>query len=928
MKEIIINVDAYNENSIRTVEGDNLSEVYKIYICKNKRRIDLTNKIAIMAYVNEYENKKSNILALNITNAAEGEIELPITNVISNENGVYACQIAVYGENNSLEQTAPFSLIVENNIFSKISNAAINSSDFHILSEAIKTTNSYAEKLKQGTENIELQYAEKLNSKMNRNDVVSMANIGQDVKEAMTKGAVPVVGRNSILKDNIVNKQIIPSKLAYARVVSKNLIDTKGGTYGYFVNHRDGGLIEQLPEYPMWVTDYIPVTQGEKYFINIKGYCAFYDNSYNFIEGYEQGGLNVILQAPSNACYFRTSIIQSSMNNLIFAKSNKNVPYDKFEYTLDGLKIFSGMIEDVASDKLDFDINNYIPFALDKNLFNKETITKNHYVNSNDGSLTLESSGYPFCASDFIEIKDDLQYSRSINGRQNLDPVAFYDSKKIFISGGRISNPFTPPTHANYIRVSVPTNSLDLFQLEVGDVTEYTPYHRFLSSDYLPKHKHKATDIIDLALPKNIFELHLPKDIYVAIGYPLEIYHNAICRCTNMNNYMFVWKLPKGGGSAFKDKLLLNPKDNLNKNSDTLTLEVYDNNYNLIDTQTSTVHYIKLDSTTMPQEKRKVLCLGDSLTDISKWREELYNRFNTIEGGKIEFLGTLGTPPYKHEGHSGWSLNNYLANSQEGWNGNYKIRVAQAPTITPKKQYKFDRKIFEYEKTEVENGVTWVYFNRISGGGYVTTSDSPCVEVDSSVSGDKTIEFTDAQRTSFNPFFNNSRFDCKYYSDTYLKGAIPNDVIIWLGTNGGKPSLNMKSVKTDVAEEMKKYKTIIDNIKSNWVNTKIFICYLHLRPDQNGMGNVDGLTCSKSWDNYIFEFNKQLFETFKDYLNVIFIPTGQTLDRVNNYYQKEIDINTRNTKKITVANDPVHPYVLTGFMQFADVIFGSYINNI
>ncbi|MDU3334623.1 MAG: hypothetical protein E7F09_13680, partial [Clostridium perfringens] len=65
MKEIIINVDSYNENSIRTVEGDNLSEVYKIYILKNKRRIDLTNKIAVMAYVDEYGSKRSNILNLN-----------------------------------------------------------------------------------------------------------------------------------------------------------------------------------------------------------------------------------------------------------------------------------------------------------------------------------------------------------------------------------------------------------------------------------------------------------------------------------------------------------------------------------------------------------------------------------------------------------------------------------------------------------------------------------------------------------------------------------------------------------------------------------------------------------------------------------------------------------------------------------------------
>lgn len=172
MKEIIVNVDNYNENSIKTIEGDNLSEVYKIYICKNKRRVNLTNKIAVMAYVDEYNSKRSNILNLNITNAAEGEIELPITNIISEHNGIYACQVAIYGENNSLEQTAPFSLIVENNIFSKISNSAINSSDFHILSEAIKTTNAYGEKLKEGTENIELQYAENLNKKADEIDLI------------------------------------------------------------------------------------------------------------------------------------------------------------------------------------------------------------------------------------------------------------------------------------------------------------------------------------------------------------------------------------------------------------------------------------------------------------------------------------------------------------------------------------------------------------------------------------------------------------------------------------------------------------------------------------------------------------------------------------------------------------------------------------
>ncbi|EOU2127453.1 hypothetical protein C4D39_09670 [Clostridium perfringens] len=507
---------------------------------------------------------------------------------------------------------------------------------------------------------------------------------------------------------------------------------------------------------------------------------------------------------------------------------------------------------------------------------------------------------------------------------ENEEGTNIGGNKDILLVGGEKKNTFITPPNTKKINLMFIVTLAETHDEEFEVVWDGVNFYKGENLEIKIKEKVLPTQKVKA----EFFEAHLPKYFYLAIGYPLEIYHNAICRCANINNYIFVWKLPKGGGSAFRDKLLLNPKDNLNKTNDTLTLEVYDNNYNLIDTQTSTVHYIKPDSTIAPVRKRTVLCVGDSLTDISKWREEIYNRFNnSIESEKIEFLGTLGKEPHKHEGHSGWSLNSYLVNSQEGWNGDYKIRVLQSPTITPKKKYRFGNKIFEYEKTENEDGVIWVYFNRVNGSGYVTTSDSPCTEVDGSISGDKSIEFTDAQKTSFNPFYN-SGFDCKHYSDTYLNSVIPDDVIIWLGTNGGRPSLNMKSVKTDVAEEMKKYKAIIDNIKHNWVNTKIFICYLHYRPNQDGMGNVDGLTCSKAWDNYIFEFNKQLFETFKGYPNVIFIPTGQTLDRVNNYYQKDIDINTRNDKKISVANDPVHPYANTGFMQFADTIFATYINNI
>lgn len=340
MKEIIVNVDNYNENSIKTIEGDNLSEVYKIYICKNKRRIDLTNKIAIMAYVNEYGNKKSNILALNITNASQGEIELPITNVISNENGVYACQIAIYGENNFLEQTAPFSLIVENNIFSKISNTAINSSDFHILSEAIKTTNSYAEKLQQGTENIELQYANKLN-KLN-SQLSDKANVDsvrcKDVKltlEDMSDSVINAISGNTTV--NVLSepqdRSVTPNKTTFIKT-GKNLFNKNDVIKDKGVVYSNGDLWNKTGAY---TSNYIEIIGGETYVLSgTTEQLAFYDSEKVYISGLADGFTLKNTPVPSNAKYIRIMVANSAqLEKTQLEKGDIATTFEPFINTID-----------------------------------------------------------------------------------------------------------------------------------------------------------------------------------------------------------------------------------------------------------------------------------------------------------------------------------------------------------------------------------------------------------------------------------------------------------------------------------------------------------------------------------------------------------------------------------------------------------------
>lgn len=542
MKEIIVNVDNYNENSIKTIEGDNLSEVYKIYICKNKRRIDLTNKIAIMAYVNEYGNKKSNILALNITNASQGEIELPITNVISSENGVYACQVAIYGENNSLEQTAPFSLIVENNIFSKISNTAINSSDFHILSEAIKTTTAYAEKLQQGTENIELQYANKLheiNSQLyntyNKQEVdekvFHMVNMGQDIKEAMTGGSVAVVGEDAVNTINLRNKSVTEEKLN--NELSEKINNSKEELYKiksnlklgenlfnkYSNNNIDGAMLDQNGALydkakNMFVSDYIGINSSStisffnfKTLINSNLNVVEYDINKNKVNVNQnvQGTITVNVLTK----YIRFSYLLENKKSVFLGYGDSIDEFEDYFIKIDSLKISkSNLGENLIDDNMVED-NTIKPcktsFAeIGKNLLNKNKLIDGVQLDTK-GNL-VDYMATERTSLDFLEIKPDTTYTLTA---KNIK-IAFFDEFKKFIKDVT-TNTFTTTPNTFYIRITMHINSKDTAQLEVGEsASEYEDYCvkiPLFKDDKINKNLKKLNnDVLELKNNSNIIQ--------------------------------------------------------------------------------------------------------------------------------------------------------------------------------------------------------------------------------------------------------------------------------------------------------------------------------------------------------------------------------------------------------------------------------------
>lgn len=495
MKEIIVNVDNYNENSIKTIEGDNLSEVYKIYICKNKRRIDLTNKIAVMAYVDEYGSKRSNILNLNITDPKEAEIELPITNIISEHNGVYACQVAIYGENNSLEQTAPFSLIVENNIFSKISNTAINSSDFHILSEAIKTTSEYAEKLKEGTENIELQYANKLNEvntkledKANQNDVVFKGQGTLNDFDESTRALLQGLPNGEVQINAVLGiGNVKPINTSFIKT-SPNLYDKRSITKNKYVLKSNGTLLDNEA---YCVTDYIPINEGFNYRFNGGAdvvrwdLACFYKSDKSFLCSTNSSNNPFI--SPSEAKYIRITLFnrKDAIDNFYFYNGTERldppVPYYEHleeEYIPPISKDKLPKIDDGLIDEHGLSISKMNFAKLIGNLFDATKIFKNKFVEFASGKLQYSEN---YIATDYIEIEPNTVYATRNMWNQHF---AFYDKNKCFISDSMPSNNiaavFTSPHNAYYVRFSIRIvdKPLDIDNTGIvkGDTYYQTPY--------------------------------------------------------------------------------------------------------------------------------------------------------------------------------------------------------------------------------------------------------------------------------------------------------------------------------------------------------------------------------------------------------------------------------------------------------------------
>jgi lysophospholipase L1-like esterase len=173
-----------------------------------------------------------------------------------------------------------------------------------------------------------------------------------------------------------------------------------------------------------------------------------------------------------------------------------------------------------------------------KNLFNKDTVTSDKYVNYENGEL-WDSGNY--VSSDFIQVEPSTGYVRS-----QAAQMAFYDENREYISGQNEPAGFTTPSNCMFVRLSVYKAWLDSYQVEKGSAsTAYEPFYGSI------KELKVASENIQSDVKLNMYPYHpgAPRNLIDGLSAIIDLgLFNAdsgkkYCVSQFWRNYTGIWRL-------------------------------------------------------------------------------------------------------------------------------------------------------------------------------------------------------------------------------------------------------------------------------------------------------------------------------------------------------------------------------------------------
>ena len=319
-----------------------------------------------------------------------------------------------------------------------------------------------------------------LSHKLSKDGIVTMANMGQDVKEAMTGGSVAVVSGYSVGQQNIIDGSVVPSKMDYFT----NLINKENVELNKVIS-PSSFIVSDLQGYAL--TDFIPVQTG-KYTINFTSHDTV------FIYNTSKEGQSCVTTSTAPKTfevasdgYIRLVIKQVDLNNAMLVHG-ESVPKTYIPYGHIG---WLHVGEDNLSSEITGKINENekgVKTVENKfrylNLFDVSTVTDNVILGFPSDNLTENEN---FCVSDFIPVEEG-KYTLNI---ANYDTVFMYDKdkkliNKLSLSGwGIVINTIAIPEGISFVKLSVLKANKNEIMFAKGDSLPptYVPYGKYVMDD-------------------------------------------------------------------------------------------------------------------------------------------------------------------------------------------------------------------------------------------------------------------------------------------------------------------------------------------------------------------------------------------------------------------------------------------------------------
>ena len=563
-----INKNLYEK--IKAKQGDKKSRFFLFQLLDGSMPFNLENR-SVRAYMLKPDSTEVfNDLIINNRNT--GHCTLELTNQVLAVAGIVKIELMII-ENDKKITSSIFELQVDKSINSE--NSIVSTNEFNALLNGLASLSEYdnykekAKKVPELEENIQ-ELGSQLDKTVRKGEggSVTWAMASQDFRENVTGGNTAVVGKDSVLKENIVDGEVIKSKASFYKK-TRNLFDKEKAIYGKYVSSTTGELTTPSVEGTFYASDYVEVINGSKYNYRAKDNSytlyAFYNNDKQFINGGNSNGTDII----------------SPVDGFIRVSVWKNVDVDTVQFELgDATEYIEPYILEVEEEvanikpKIEKVLENQVDYSdCNRNKFNPNIAIINKQVSPSNGSIIDVTAEGIFYASEMINVKGHEKINCIKNDFTTMySTYAFYDVNGGFVSGGSGEiNGIDIPSNATGFKFTVWKNILpENIMIELDGLNSFIRFDDDSRNQEVYLTKMKFKDIIINCIGDSITYGFLTSDTRMQSPYPSSL--KSLLGAKEVRNYGL------SGTTVANDRTVIGSFEPM---SSPTRVETWDNNANV-----------------------------------------------------------------------------------------------------------------------------------------------------------------------------------------------------------------------------------------------------------------------------------------------------------------------------------------------------------